>query len=107
MKKVVIFVPTGKRLLGTLIEMRERAKDSRISLHDNTIEELKNAADYFVEENRDLKLVWNSTPKSSVIIISIKYGGTWHRVNHILANKIYSEYEFTNPKALFFVKMIE
>jgi len=108
MLKEVIYVPQDKCPLDVLAEMGAETGNAWIYLHKNAIEKLAKSADYVDSCIIFLEMEWKETEKYPKTIL--RYEDTshqWHKVIYINASDISFNYQPSDPKHIFFLKMAE
>ena len=108
MLKEVTIVPKGKCPLNVLSEMGDKTANSWIFLHKNAIEKLRSTADSVDGFGCIIALHWKATAEYPSTLVWINNSNEeWVKILRIKADDIAFDYEPSDPRHLYFLKMEE
>ncbi|MBE5812063.1 MAG: hypothetical protein E7314_00215 [Clostridiales bacterium] len=109
MLKEITYVPQDKCPLDVLAEMGAESSDAWIYLHENAIKKLAKSADHHLPSCTGfIEMEWKETEKYPKTLLHYEDTATqWHKVLYINASDISFNYEPSDPKHIFFLKMAE
>lgn len=108
MIKDIIYVRNEECPLDTIANLGAAAARAWIFLHKNAVAKLRKSADTIDGCDAFLQLTWRATDKYPSTTLYVENSNKeWLRVLYIKASDISFEYEVSDPKYIFFLKMVE
>ena len=108
MLKDVILVPSDTCPLNVLSEMGDKTANSWVFLHRNAIEKLQSTASSIDGFGCFITMTWKETAEYPKTLIWVPNSNEeWIKVIRIKAEDIAFEYEPSDPKHIYFLKMAE